>query len=136
MQDFKIRFLDHVAIRVKNLEKSADWYGKVLGLKKYQLEAWGEFPVFMLAGKTGIALFPADAYQPAHDTSPRGVGIDHFAFNVSNEDFQLAREKYETLKISYRFSDHTYFHSLYTFDPDGHEVELTTIVVDEAGFYK
>ncbi len=33
------------------------------------------------------------------------------------------------------FQDHHYFHSLYTADPDGHTVELTTLVVAEEDFY-
>ena len=135
MEEFKIRFLDHVAIRVADIEKSVKWYKEVLGLKRYQLKAWGDFPIFMLSGKTGVALFPANIEYSAHDTSLRSIGIDHFAFNVSNQDFVKAREKYEALGIKYHFSDHTYFHSIYTNDPDGHEVELTTIMVDEDSFY-
>ena len=56
----EIEFLDHVAIRVADLEASAKQYQKVLGLKRYQLPEWGDFPIFLLSGKTGIALFPAN----------------------------------------------------------------------------
>lgn len=37
MPAFKIEFLDHVAIRVKDIQASAKWYEEVLGLQKYQL---------------------------------------------------------------------------------------------------
>ena len=77
-----IEFLDHVAIRVRDLEASADWYDKVLGLKKKQLPEWGEFPIFMLSGKSGIALFPANLNDPAPDSTSRNIKIDHFAFRV------------------------------------------------------
>ncbi|MEZ4794777.1 MAG: VOC family protein [Flavobacteriaceae bacterium] len=50
---FHIDFLDHVALRVRDLEVSVAWYEKVLGLKKYQLPEWGPFPIFMLSGKSG-----------------------------------------------------------------------------------
>jgi len=135
MSDFKINFLDHVAIRVKDLVLSAEWYEKVLGLKKYEVDAWGPFPIFMLSGKTGVALFPANTDDPKLEAFSKNVKIDHFAFNVSQDDFKKARSKYDALEIKYTFQDHTYFHSLYTKDPDGHTVELTTLVVDEHSFY-
>ncbi len=62
---FRINCLDHVAIRVKDIDLSAKWYEKVLGLKRLTFEEWGGFPVFMLAGKTGIAIFPAYMHEPA-----------------------------------------------------------------------
>ena len=52
-----LEFLDHVAIYVADMEASAKWYENVLGLKRYQLPEWGEYPIFLLSGKTGIALF-------------------------------------------------------------------------------
>jgi catechol 2,3-dioxygenase-like lactoylglutathione lyase family enzyme len=133
---FNINFLDHVAIRVKDLNTSVKWYEEVLGLKTYQLPEWGEFPIFMMSGKTGIALFPANTDHPALDVSSKNVKIDHFAFNVSTEDFEKAKKHYDGLGLEYDIQDHYYFHSIYTKDPDSHTVELTTIVVDEDSFYK
>ena len=135
MGNFKINFLDHVAIRVADMEKSIKWYETALGLKKYQLPEWGDFPVFMMAGKSGVAIFPAKLDHPELDKTSKNIKIDHFAFNVSNEDFELAKKHYDSMQIEYTFQDHTYFHSIYTKDPDGHTVELTTIVVDEDSFY-
>lgn len=132
---FKIDTLDHVAIRVKDLEVSAKWYEDVLGLKPYVLEAWGEFPIFMLAGKTGIALFPANESNEVKNQDQNPIKIDHFAFHVSQEDFLKAQAQFRSTGIGFEFQDHTYFHSIYLRDPDGHEVELTTIVVDPSEFY-
>ena len=64
MNPLKINFLDHVAIRVSDLEKSTKWYKDVLGLKVYHVPKWKGFPIFLLAGKTGIALFPAHSEHP------------------------------------------------------------------------
>ncbi len=136
MKPFNINFLDHVAIRVKDLNVSIEWYSKVFGLKKYQLEKWGEFPVFMLSGKSGIALFPANLEHEKLNLSSRNVKIDHFAFNVSNEDFEKAQNHFKSLGEPFQFQDHYYFHSIYLKDPDNHTVELTTLLVDEADFYK
>lgn len=135
--NFSINFLDHVAIRVKDMQVSIAWYENVLGLKKYQLPEWGTAPIFMLSGKSGVALFPAHLEDPkATNPNSKNIKIDHFAFNVSNEDFRKAQEHYTALGLDFDFQDHHYFHSIYTKDPDGHKVELTTIVVDESSFYQ
>ena len=133
--EIAIEFLDHVAIRVQDLNVSVEWYQKVLGLKKYQLPEWGDFPIFLLSGKSGIALFPAKLTDKQLELTSKNVKIDHFAFNVTNENFEKAKEKYVDLNLEFTIQDHYYFHSIYTKDPDGHTVELTTIVVDENEFY-
>jgi catechol 2,3-dioxygenase-like lactoylglutathione lyase family enzyme len=135
MSEFNIEFLDHVAIRVKDILASARWYEKVLGLKTYQLPEWGEFPIFMLSNKTGIALFPAKTDDAKLEETSKNVKIDHFAFNVTGENFEKAKKRFDELGLEYEFQDHFYFHSIYTKDLDGHTVELTTIVVDEKSFY-
>jgi len=134
--EIAIEFLDHVAIRVQDLNVSVEWYQKVLGLKKYQLPEWGDFPIFLLSGKSGIALFPAKLTDKQLELTSKNVKIDHFAFNVTNENFEKAKEKYVDLNLEFTIQDHYYFHSIYTKDPDGHTVELTTIVVDENKFYQ
>ena len=133
--NFKINFLDHVAIRVKDMEASAQWYRKVLGLRIVKVAKWEPFPIFLLAGKTGIALFPANLDDSKLDSESRNIKIDHYAFNVSNEDYEKAIKHYIALGLDYQVQDHHYFHSVYTNDPDGHTVELTTLVVDESEFY-
>lgn len=133
---FEIECLDHVAIRVRDMDKSKQWYEDVLGLTSYQKEEWGAIPIFILAGTTGIALFPADKNKEVQDSDSKHVKIDHFAFRISNRDFEKAKEHYEALNVKYHFQDHIYFHSIYTSDPDGHTVELTTLVVEEDSFYK
>ena len=133
--EFRVDFLDHVAIRVKDLAGSAKWYEKVLGLKMYRRPEWGAFPILMLSGKSGVALFPANVRDKALDSKSKNVKIDHFAFNVSNDNFNRAKVRFTDLKLEFSVQDHHFFHSIYTEDPDGHIVELTTLVVDENLFY-
>jgi len=133
---FQIEFLDHVAINVVDLDLSANWYEKVLGLKKYKLEKWGEFPVYMFSNKSGIALFPANLQDDPINPNSNHIKIDHFAFHVTKENLENAIRNYEALGLEFEVKDHHYFMSVYTKDPDGHVVELTSLKVDEAEFYK
>ena len=135
MSELKLEFLDHVAINVKDIDAAADWYTKVLNLKKYKLKKWGEFPVFMLSGKAGVALFPVKSDLKKEEVHPESIRIDHFAFNVTNDNFEKAQKRYDALGLTYIVKDHFYFHSIYTDDLDGHTVELTTLMVDENSFY-
>ena len=136
VENIEINFLDHVAIRVKDLNVSVRWYQNVLGLKKVQPPAWGEFPIFMMANKSGIAIFPAELSDSPYEQDSKNVKIDHFAFNVDNLNFNKAVRRYEELKLDYEIQDHHYFKSIYTSDPDNHIVELTTIMVNEEEFYR
>ena len=133
---FKIECLDHVAIRVRDMDISRQWYEEVLGLTSYRKDEWGDVPVFLLAGTTGVALFPANNDLDQPDPKLKHIKIDHFAFRLANEDFEQARKRYEEIGLEYQFQDHHYFHSIYTRDPDGHIVELTTLVVSPGEFYQ
>ncbi|MBM1106471.1 VOC family protein [Aurantibacter crassamenti] len=129
---FDIERLDHVAIRVKDMAASIAWYKKVLGLKSYKLPKWGEYPVFLLSGNAGIALFPADAEDNQKHVKPVNLRIDHFAFHVNNENLKKAIQHYESLNLEYHFKDHYYYHSIYTDDLDGHTVELTSLIEENS----
>ncbi|WP_299679873.1 hypothetical protein [uncultured Dokdonia sp.] len=89
----------------------------------------------MLAGKIGVAIFSTTLDAPSMEASYRNIKIDHFAFHVSMENFAKARKKYKALQLEYIFRDHIHFHSIYTKDPDGQTVELTTIIGDSDIFY-
>ncbi|MDX1463369.1 MAG: VOC family protein, partial [Marinirhabdus sp.] len=113
----------------------AKWYENVLGLKKYRCKEWGDYPIFMLKNKTGVTLFPANTNDTVCDSTSKNVKIDHFAFNVTRENFENAKRKFTELQIDFNVQDHHFFHSIYLKDPDNHTVELTTLVVDEDTFY-
>lgn len=53
---------------------------------------------------------------------------------MSNEDFVKAQKYYENLSLEFDFEEHYSFHSIFPKDPEGHTVELTTIVVEEKIF--
>ena len=136
MSEFKIEHIDHVAIRASNPEKSIKWYADVIGLKEIRVAAWGDYPVFMVSGQTGIAVFSAKEKSPPSHEESNLTGIDHFAFRLDNENFLSAQNGFKRANIPFVFKDHTYFHSMYLKDPDNHTVELTTLLVDPKDFYK
>jgi len=128
MRPFNLSFIDHVAIRAMDVQQSVNWYQEVLGLSRADFPEWKNNPVFMSCGGFGLAIFPANTSDPEIDKFSKNSRIDHFAFNVSNEDFELAKAHFERMGIEFKAQDHYYFHSLYVRDPDGHTVELTTSV--------
>ena len=121
---FKINNLDHVAILVEDKDVSISWYRDVLGLRLYEVKEWGEWPVFLIAGKTGVALFPKQEVNKDKDP----VEVDHFAFGIEQTELRKAIDSFDDQGIEYLFKDHTHYHSVYLTDPDNHTVELTALV--------
>ena len=56
---FEIDGLDHVALSVRDVARSARWYADVLGFKRLHEDKWNGIPVFVGNGDAAIALFPA-----------------------------------------------------------------------------
>jgi catechol 2,3-dioxygenase-like lactoylglutathione lyase family enzyme len=84
----KLEFLDHVAIQVQDPGASAQWYEKVLGLSRVLPEEWSPFPIMMLAGDSGIALF-SNHGNPASDETKNSF---HFAFRVESGGLEKVRQ--------------------------------------------
>lgn len=121
-----IECLDHVALLVKDLGRSVEWYTRVLGLKRHYAEAW-DIPVVLYAGTTGVALFPAPSGEQKLFPDPRQtITMQHFAFRVRRADFEEVQRDFQRREIKYEFQDHGVARSIYIHDPDGYEVELTT----------
>jgi catechol-2,3-dioxygenase len=126
MARFNNRGLDHVAIAVRDLDRSQRFYQRVLGLER-EYEEW-DVPIVLAAEGTGLALFHRDLHPSStpDDVEPPAVRIMHIAFGLDRAGFDEAREVLAGEGIEVRFSDHGISHSLYFDDPDGHEIELTT----------
>ena len=123
---FTLEGIDHVALAVRDVRRSAAWYQDVLGLKRLYEEVWGDFPAIVGTGGTSIALFPVQSDQPkgrpGHDT----LAMRHLAFRVDGPNFARARQALDARGIGVTFQDHGIAHSIYFYDPDGHELEITT----------
>ena len=122
---FKIDQIDHVALTVKDLEHSIQWYQEILGLERRYEEHW-DIPVFICAGTTCLALFPSETHEPKETPDANTIAMRHLAFRVNRDNYEKAKSELRQRDINFRFSDHGICHSIYFFDPDGHELEITT----------
>jgi len=123
---FVLRRIDHVALTVRDVERSIAWYRDVFGLERRHEETWGDYPVMMFAGDTALALFQARGpIQDAPDHESTAI-MRHLAFQVDHSNFMKAQETLRSLGIAFSFEDHSISQSIYLRDPDGYELELTT----------
>lgn len=136
--------MHHISAISSNIERTAEFYEEVLGLRRLKMTANFDDPASahwywgVGEGKPGtlVTCFERDPKRVRY--AQPGVGqTHHFALAVADEDVQ--REWRVRLgRAGYRVSpvmDRVYFRSIYTNDPDGHIVELAThgpgFLVDE-----
>ena len=120
--------IDHVAMGVRDVERAANWYIDVLGFERLHEGMWKGVPTFIGKGNTGIALFPAT--QEPKSSAQREVRMLHLAFRSNRESFLTAQRELKNCGIKFEFQDHEIAQSIYFQDPDGHQLEITTYVVD------
>jgi catechol 2,3-dioxygenase len=124
---FQIIGLDHIALTVRDQERSLKWYHQILGMERRHEEAKGaDDPVFACVGDSCLALFPSEATDPLPNPGHDVITMRHFAFRLDKANFERAQVELRKQDIPFRFADHTIAHSIYLSDPDGHKVELTT----------
>lgn len=81
---FEIEGLDHVALTVGDQGAEESWYRDVLGLEREYAAEWGDTPVALMAGGSGLALFQAGPGET-------GAALAHIAFRVDAENFAAAQ---------------------------------------------
>jgi len=118
--------IDHVAVGVRDVERSAKWYIEVLGFERLHEGMWDGMPTFIGKGNTGLALFPASPNAKSTQGTHRDIRMLHLAFRASRENFLAAQCELEKRGIKFEFQDHEISHSIYFRDPDGHQLEITT----------
>ena len=79
--------MDHIVIRVKDVERALQFYTEVLGLTPHRVEEWraGElpFPCARINDNTLIDLFPWTEHEPVGD-GPRNM--DHYCLVIEPTD--------------------------------------------------
>jgi catechol 2,3-dioxygenase-like lactoylglutathione lyase family enzyme len=119
--------IDHLAMGVRDVERSANWYIDILGFERLHEGMWNGVPTFIGKGNTGIALFPAS--HEAKSSANWEIRMLHLAFRADRQNFLAAQRELEKRGIKFEFQDHEIAHSIYFRDPDDHQLEITTYEV-------
>ena len=131
MGAIEIRGLDHVVLRVGDVDRSLRFYCGVLGCaEERRVEALGL--VQLRAGSALIDLVPVDGKLGAAGGAPpgkEGRNLDHFCLRVEPFDesairTQLARYGYAAGPVEKRYGAEGEGPSIYVTDPEGNVVEL------------
>ena len=123
--------IDHVALSVADVERSANWYIDVLAFERRFAGMWDGVPVFVGLGNTAIALFPARSSTAASTGKVAPIRILHLAFRADRKGFRDAQDELRKRQIDFEFQDHEISHSIYFQDPDGHHLEITTYDIEK-----
>lgn len=113
--------IDHVNMKVKNLEQSVEFYKNLFGFEVKQEDNPNKIDApSKIIGNDSIKL----CMYEVPDMSPEG-GIAHFGFNISN--FSEVIKKCEELGVKILYGgvvDWEKSKSVYIVDPSGYEIEL------------
>ena len=117
--------IDHVNIKVKNLEQSVEFYKKLFGFEVKQEDNPNKIDVpSKIIGNDSIKL----CMYEIPDMTPEG-GIVHFGFNISNFNEIIEKCKEQGVEILYGGPvDWEKSKSIYIVDPSGYEIELGEVV--------
>jgi catechol 2,3-dioxygenase-like lactoylglutathione lyase family enzyme len=113
--------LDHVAIRVRDIATSAQWYQEIFGLERRYDDTADDGPLMIGTGAATLALF-----QTSETLSDSERRLSHIGFRTDRAGFDAGRTALHERGIDAEFSDHGFCVSVYFHDPDDYVIELTT----------
>jgi catechol 2,3-dioxygenase-like lactoylglutathione lyase family enzyme len=130
--DFKIVDLDHIVLRVKDVERAVAFYTGTLALEPHRLEEFRAgkvpFPCARVNAHTIIDLLPWPREEPVGDGRRNldhfcmvvdGVGMDEFAKYLESRGVTVTHERAGRRSGAQGMAD-----SIYVKDPEGNTIEL------------
>jgi glyoxylase I family protein len=139
-----LRSVHHIALNVRNMAASCEFYGSVLGLHQLQgNEVPATLTALVAAGKVAnfktpdgmiLDLFGEPDLLPPHENPKQQfTRANHFAFDINPEAFDQA---VDCLKINHVPIDHGPVsrptgRGIYFYDPDGFMLEIRCDRIDE-----
>ena len=123
----EIQGIDHAAINCRDLNKSLEFYTKVLGLKISEREFQKPgVEHFLDCGRSLIGLIQGKESEGTHLLQNEGIGGNHVSFHVKTREFDEAVEILKTHNVPILFSKkREKSWSVYFLDPDGNKLEIT-----------
>lgn len=131
MSIFRVQHIDHVVLRVEDMERSVDFYTQVLGCAiKKRNEQYGM--IHLGAGSSMIDLVDINGPLGAMGGGAPGKerrNVDHFCLRVEPFDEQAILAHLRAYGIAAdkavtRYGAEGVGPSIYCFDPDGNQIEL------------
>ena len=121
MDSLRAASIDHINMKVKNLEQSIEFYRNLFGFEVKKADNPNKMDMpSKIIGNDSIKL----CMYEMPDMSPEG-GIAHFGFNIENFDDVISKCKEFDVQILYGGPiDWEKSRSVYIVDPSGYEVEL------------
>lgn len=131
MPPFELRAIDHVVLRIADLERSLRFYQRVLGCAiDNRQDAIGL--IQLRAGRSLIDLVPVDGplgQLGGEGPAEEGRNVDHFALQIAPFDENAIRDHLalhgvDVVQAGRRYGAEGNGPSIYVTDPDGNIVEL------------
>ncbi|WP_426236818.1 VOC family protein [Pseudomonas sp. TWP3-2] len=131
MHPFIIQHIDHIVLRVENMQRSIEFYQLVFGAEVVKRQEKLGL-VHLRAGTSMIDLVDIDGEIGRKGGAAAGSerrNVDHFCLRIEPFDEQVLIAHLQSFgltveKAALRFGAEGSGLSLYCFDPDGNQVEL------------
>ncbi len=123
----KVLGIDHVAINVRDLDKSLAFYTKVIGLKITERDySKPGIEYFLDCGSSLIGLIQGNETEGRHFLQDGGIGGNHVSFRVETQAFDRVVDEIKRLGLTItHLKKREKSWSVYFLDIDGNKLEMT-----------